>query len=83
MTDEFSHLPRVKANKGKAQWVQARHVRSETNEAERLITHVMSVPYLMPCTTIFVHGVNSEGEWCGGQVNSDTTIGFFTAMFRS
>ena len=63
MSDEFSTLPRVKANKGKAQWVQARYVKSETNEAERLTTHIMEVPYLMPGTIIFVHGVNSEGEW--------------------
>lgn len=63
MGDEFSTLARVKANKGKAQWVRARYVKSETNKAERLVTHTMKVPYLMPGTIIFVHGVNTEGDW--------------------
>ncbi|CDG86012.1 putative uncharacterized protein [Janthinobacterium agaricidamnosum NBRC 102515 = DSM 9628] len=43
--------------------MQARYIKSETNEVERLTTHIMDVPYLMPGTIIFVHGVNSEGEW--------------------
>ncbi|MES2299379.1 MAG: DUF3274 domain-containing protein [Pseudomonadota bacterium] len=60
---EFSNLQPVRPNKGKAQWVQARYLRTEENDAEHLRTHVMEVPHLMPGIVIFVHGVNSEGEW--------------------
>jgi pimeloyl-ACP methyl ester carboxylesterase len=58
MSDEFSTLPRVRPAKGKAQWVGATYLRTESDG-----TLVMDLPYLMPGTIIFVHGVNSEGEW--------------------
>lgn len=61
--NEFSTLQPVKPNKVKAQWTQAIYVRTETNEIDHVKTHVMEVPHLMPGTIIFVHGVNSEGEW--------------------
>ncbi len=63
MSDEFSTKTPVKPNKGKAQWVKAEYVNTKTNKDERLHTHNMTVPYLMPGTTLFVHGVNSDGEW--------------------
>ena len=63
MSDEFSTKSPVKPNKGKAQWVKAEYKKTVTNKDERLHSHTMTVPYLMPGTTIFVHGVNSEGEW--------------------
>ena len=58
MNDEFSTLPRIHPAKEKAQWVSARYLRTESDG-----TLVMDVPYLMPGTFIFVHGVNSVGEW--------------------
>jgi pimeloyl-ACP methyl ester carboxylesterase len=58
MSDEFSTLTRVRPVKGKAQWVTGRYVRTEGDG-----TLIMDVPYLMPGTVIFVHGVNSKGEW--------------------
>lgn len=58
MSGEFSILPRVRPMKSKAQWIGARYLRTEADG-----TLVMEVPYLMPGTIIFVHGVNSEGEW--------------------
>jgi hypothetical protein len=58
MSDEFSTLRRIHPAKGKAQWVSARYLRTESDG-----TLVMDVPYLMPGTFIFVHGVNSVGEW--------------------
>lgn len=61
--NEFSTLSPVQPNKAKAQWMQAKYVRTETCEIESVKTHLMEVPYLMPGTVIFVHGVNSDGEW--------------------
>jgi pimeloyl-ACP methyl ester carboxylesterase len=58
MGDEFSTLPRVRPVKGKAQWAGARYLQIEEDG-----TIAMSVPFLMPGTVIFVHGVNSQGEW--------------------
>jgi hypothetical protein len=58
MSEEFSTLPRLRPVKGKAQWVGASYVQTEADG-----TVVMDVPYLMPGTVIFVHGVNSIGEW--------------------
>jgi pimeloyl-ACP methyl ester carboxylesterase len=63
MGDEYSTLQPIRPNKGKAQWTRANFVRTEINDADRVKTHIMEVPYLMPGTIIFVHGVNSEGEW--------------------
>ena len=63
MSYEFSTLASIKPSKGKAQWSQAKFVRTEVNEAERVKTHVMSVSCLLPGTIVFVHGVNSDGEW--------------------
>lgn len=61
--NEFCSLPRVRPNKGKAQWVQAKYTKTEINDTGRLATHILEVPHLMPGIAIFVHGVNSEGEW--------------------
>jgi pimeloyl-ACP methyl ester carboxylesterase len=58
MGDEFSTLSRVRPVKGKAQWVDAHYIRTEADG-----TVVMDVPHIMPGTVIFVHGVNSKGEW--------------------
>jgi hypothetical protein len=58
MSDEFSTLARVQPIKGKAQWVPGRYLRTELDG-----TIVMDLPLLMPGIVIFVHGVNSIGEW--------------------
>jgi pimeloyl-ACP methyl ester carboxylesterase len=63
MSDEFSTIPSVKPDKGRAQWMEGRFTHTETNAAEKMTTYFFDVPYLMPGTIIFVHGVNSEGEW--------------------
>lgn len=63
MSDEFSTRQRIRPNKGKAQWTKAHFVRTEINDVECVRTHILQVPSLMPATIIFVHGVNSEGEW--------------------
>jgi len=48
MSDQFSSIPRVKANKNKAQWMYGTYLRSETDEAQRLTTHFFQIPYIMP-----------------------------------
>lgn len=58
MSDEFSTLSRVRPTKSKAQWVEGQYLRTESDG-----TIVMDVPLLMPGVVIFVHGVNSIGEW--------------------
>lgn len=54
---------RVRPDPGKYQWVQGKCTGIDRDEAER--THLIGIPPLMPGTIIFVHGVNSEGEWYG------------------
>ena len=68
MNDDL-HDPskRVKPNYGKAQWVEAKRTGIDPTIAER--THTFGVPPLMPGTIIFVHGVNSEGEWYSDAAN--------------
>ncbi|CAG4920532.1 T6SS effector phospholipase Tle3 domain-containing protein [Paraburkholderia saeva] len=63
MMSNLSTLMPVSPDMGKAYWKQSRFERSEIDEEKRLITHHMIVPSIMPGTIIFVHGVNSEGEW--------------------
>ena len=57
----ISTLKRVKPDQGKAQWVEGKITGIAKDEAVR--THTVGIPHLMPATIIFVHGVNSEGEW--------------------
>lgn len=63
MSDQFSSIPRVRADKGKAQWRYGTYLKSETDEEQHVTTHIFQIPYIMPGTIIFVHGVNSDGEW--------------------
>lgn len=58
---DLSKLTAVKPDQGKAQWVECQITGIAKDEAKR--THLVGIPPLMPCTTIFVHGVNSDGEW--------------------
>ncbi|RYG59005.1 hypothetical protein EON80_26225, partial [bacterium] len=59
--NDLSKLTPVKPDQGKAQWVEGQFTGIAKDEAER--THLVGIPPLMPSTIIFVHGVNSEGEW--------------------
>lgn len=59
--NDLSKLIPVKPDQGKAQWVEGKITGIAKDEATR--THLVGIPPLMPCTIIFVHGVNSEGEW--------------------
>ena len=61
MSDELSTLNRARPDHGKAQWVEGQCTGIAKDEPER--THLIGIPPLMPGTIIFVHGVNSEGEW--------------------
>jgi pimeloyl-ACP methyl ester carboxylesterase len=58
---DLSKLTPVKPDQGKAQWVEGQVTGIAKDEPKR--THLIGIPPLMPCTTIFVHGVNSDGEW--------------------
>ena len=60
---ELSDIPVVKPIKGKAQWVQCKYDKTHTDPKTGDQIHDLIVPYLMPGILIFVHGVNSEGEW--------------------
>ncbi|QNK72399.1 hypothetical protein H7F36_14355 [Variovorax sp. PAMC28562] len=51
----------VKLNTGKATWLECRASGRVKSIEES--THGFAIPDLMPATVIFVHGVNSEGEW--------------------
>jgi hypothetical protein len=57
---DLSKLTPVKPDQGKAQWVEGQVTGIAKDEPKR--THLIGIPPLMPCTTIFVHGVNSDGE---------------------
>jgi hypothetical protein len=48
----------VRPAKGEAQWAEARYL-----DIEKDGTITLTVPFLMPGTVIFVHRVNSQGEW--------------------
>jgi hypothetical protein len=56
-----SDLLAVKLDTGKATWAECRA--SGRVERHEEPTHGFAIPDLMPATMIFVHGVNSEGEW--------------------
>jgi pimeloyl-ACP methyl ester carboxylesterase len=61
MSDDLSSLDPVKPDAGKYQWVKGKVTGTDDEQADR--THTVGVPYLMPGIIIFVHGVNSDGEW--------------------
>lgn len=58
---DLSTLQPVVPDSGKCQWVQCKRTGIDDAYAER--TNTMGVPLSMPGVIIFVHGVNSEGEW--------------------
>ena len=61
MNKKFTSIAQVVPDLGKAQWVEGSLTGIAGDSAER--THTIGVPPLMPGTIIFVHGVNSDGEW--------------------
>jgi hypothetical protein len=61
MSNDLSSLNPVKPDPGSYQWVKGKVTGIDDEQADR--THTVGVPYLMPGTIIFVHGVNSDGEW--------------------
>src|SRR5450830_2008397 len=61
MSDDLSHIPVVKHDYGLSQWCEGVCTGIDPDLAVR--THTFDVGALMPGTIIFVHGVNSEGEW--------------------
>lgn len=58
---DLSSLTPVVPDPGKYQWVKGKSTGIDDNQKDR--THTVGVPDLMPGTIIFVHGVNSDGEW--------------------
>jgi hypothetical protein len=58
---DLSSLPPVLPDPGKYQWVKGRSTGIDDEQKDR--THTVGVPDLMPGIIIFVHGVNSDGEW--------------------
>jgi hypothetical protein len=62
MSDDLSNikLP-VTPDPGKYQWVKGKVTGIDDKQTDR--THHVGVPHLVPGVTIFVHGVNSDGEW--------------------
>ncbi|MCG2582747.1 DUF3274 domain-containing protein [Massilia sp. TS11] len=63
MSDELSTIARVRPDMTVTQWLPAHYVRTTVDPATSESTPVLEVPLLMPGTVIFVHGVNSDGEW--------------------
>jgi hypothetical protein len=61
MSNDLSKLDPVKLDSGKATWLECRATGRVKSADEP--THGFGIPELMPATIIFVHGVNSEGEW--------------------
>ena len=61
MTKSPSNLPVVRPDKGICQWVKCNPTGASIPADSP--AHTFGAPYLMPGTVIFVHGVNSEGEW--------------------
>jgi len=61
MSSDLSNMPPVEADPSKYQWVKGKVTGIDDKQADR--THTVGVPHLMPGIVIFVHGVNSEGEW--------------------
>lgn len=63
MLNDLSCIRDIRPHKDIAQWVTADYEHSDYDERSGETTHHVSIKPLMPCTIIFVHGVNSEGEW--------------------
>ena len=61
MSNDLSHIRVVKHDYGLSQWREGKCTGIAPNIPER--THTFDVGSLMPGTIIFVHGVNSQGEW--------------------
>lgn len=62
MSDDLSTIKiAVTPEPGKYQWVKGTVTGTDEKQVER--THTVGVPNLMPGIVIFVHGVNSDGEW--------------------
>ncbi|WP_211443024.1 T6SS effector phospholipase Tle3 domain-containing protein [Collimonas humicola] len=61
MSNDLSHIPVVKHDYGLSQWCEGKCTGIAQDIAVR--THTFDVGSLMPGTVIFVHGVNSQGEW--------------------
>ncbi|SCX56018.1 DUF3274 domain-containing protein [Variovorax sp. EL159] len=58
---DLSSLTPVKPDPGTYQWVKGKVTGIDEKQEDR--THTVGVPPLMPGIVIFVHGVNSDGEW--------------------
>ncbi|QSI32668.1 DUF3274 domain-containing protein [Variovorax sp. RKNM96] len=58
---DLSLLTPVKPDPGQYQWVRGKVTGTDNKQKDR--THTVGVPPLMPGVIIFVHGVNSDGEW--------------------
>ncbi|MEJ8822145.1 DUF3274 domain-containing protein [Variovorax humicola] len=58
---DLSKLDPVAFDQGKGQWVEG--VMTGIDRDNPVRTHTVGIPHLMPGTIIFVHGVNSDGEW--------------------
>ncbi|MGJ7609836.1 MULTISPECIES: T6SS effector phospholipase Tle3 domain-containing protein [unclassified Variovorax] len=58
---DLSSLTPVVPDPGKHQWVKGKSTGTDDKQKER--THTVGVLDLMPGVIIFVHGVNSDGEW--------------------
>ena len=58
---DLSSLTPVVPDPGKYQWVKGKATGTDDKQKDR--THTVGVPDLMPGIVIFVHGVNSDGEW--------------------
>jgi hypothetical protein len=61
MIEDRSNLGLVKPDPGKYQWVKGKVTGTDDKQAGR--THIVGIPHLMPGIVIFVHRVNSDGEW--------------------
>lgn len=59
--NDLSTLTSVTPDPGKYQWVKGQITGIDDKQIDR--THTVGVPHLMPGVIIFVHGVNSDGEW--------------------
>ncbi|RDI17334.1 hypothetical protein DFR41_11760, partial [Pseudacidovorax intermedius] len=64
---DLSNLPPVVPDPGQCQWVKCKGTGIDDAYAKR--THTMGMPLSMPGVIIFVHGVNSEGEWYDDAAN--------------
>lgn len=61
---DLNCLPiRIKANRGIAQWNKAEWAGYQPDPDTGKLKPYVQIPLLTPGTIIFVHGVNSEGEW--------------------